>query len=105
MYICTLLIYRKTYSLILADRELDGGTLERFGRARLGRDPFPASAGLYLIDVTGAAGGIIRQGVIFKNIKGFNYSNEAAFTLTGATGPNNGPGFDPWTGRPANCRR
>jgi uncharacterized phage protein gp47/JayE len=70
----------------LADKEVDGGTLERFGRARLGRDPFPATAGIYLVDIKGVAGGVVRQGVIFKSTSGYNYSNEAAFTLTGATG-------------------
>lgn len=70
----------------LADPEVDGGTLERFGRAKLGRDPFPASQGLYLVDVTGVSGGVIRAGVVFKAANGYNYSNETALTLTGATG-------------------
>lgn len=70
----------------LADSEVNGGTLERFGRAKLGRDPFPASQGLYLVDVTGVVGGVIRAGVVYKAANGYNYSNEAAYTLTAPTG-------------------
>jgi len=70
----------------LAESELNGGTLERFGRARLGRDPFPPSQGLYLVDVTGVSGGVIRAGITFKAANGLNYSNENALTLTGTTG-------------------
>lgn len=70
----------------LADSEVDGGTLERFGRSRLGRDPFPASQGVYLIDITGAIGGTVAASIIFKSTSGFSYSNETAFTLTGTTG-------------------
>ena len=70
----------------LADSEVNGGTLERFGRAKLGRDPFPASQGLYLVDVTGVVGGVIRAGVVYKAANGYNYSNEAAYTLTAPAG-------------------
>lgn len=70
----------------LADTEVNGGTLERFGRARLGRDPFPASQGIYLLDITGSAGGTVQQGVIFKANNGYNYSVEASVTLTGSKG-------------------
>lgn len=70
----------------LADSEVNGGTLERFGRAKLGRDPFPASQGLYIADVTGVIGGVIRAGVVYKASNGYNYSNEVAYTLTASTG-------------------
>jgi len=70
----------------LAESELNGGTLERFGRARLGRDPFPASQGVYLLDVTGTIGGVIREGVIFKASNGYNYSNESSFTFDSSVG-------------------
>lgn len=70
----------------LADAEAKGGTLERFGRARLGRDPFPASQGLYYLTVTGSAGGTVNQGIIYKGSNGYNYSVEASVTLTGTTG-------------------
>lgn len=72
----------------LADTEANGGTLERFGRARLGRDPFPATQGIYLVDVTkdGADDAIISAGTTFKSLAGFLYSIETAQTITGAIG-------------------
>lgn len=70
----------------LADAEAKGGTLERFGRARLGRDPFPASQGLYYLTVTGSVGGTINQGIVYKGSNGYNYSVEASVTLAGTTG-------------------
>lgn len=39
--------------------ETKGGTLERFGRVRLRRNPFPAVAGKYTVTVTGTIGAII----------------------------------------------
>lgn len=50
-----------------ADSESIGGTLERFGRVKLGRNPFPAVAGQYTIQVTGPAGAIIKSQTIFKS--------------------------------------
>jgi len=70
----------------LADSEINGGTLERFGRAKLGRDPFPASQGVYLVDVAGSIGGIIRAGIVFRAGNGFNYVNETNLTLIATTG-------------------
>ena len=52
----------------LADPELLGGTLERFGRARLGRDPFPATQGTFELSVTGTAGSTIRAGLTLSLI-------------------------------------
>jgi len=66
----------------LADTEALGGTLERFGRAKLGRDPFPATQGLYSITVTGAIGGIISAGSTFKNDLNYLYTVDSTFTLT-----------------------
>ena len=37
----------------LAESELTGGTLERFGRIKLNRNPFSAVAGKYEVTVTG----------------------------------------------------
>ncbi len=51
-----------------ADPESKGGTLERFGRVRLNRNPFPAVAGQYTCSVTGTAGAILpAQTTIFKS--------------------------------------
>lgn len=49
-----------------ADPEAIGGTLERFGRIKLGRSPFPASAGVYDIQVTGTIGATIAANTTFK---------------------------------------
>lgn len=50
-----------------ADPESTGGTLERFGRIKLGRDPFPAAVGKYTITVTGTAGATIPAATTFKS--------------------------------------
>jgi hypothetical protein len=50
-----------------ADSELIGGTLERFGRIKLGRNPFPAVAGQYTVEVTGTAGAVIKASTTFKS--------------------------------------
>src|SRR5690349_13978165 len=43
---------QKNIFIDTADPEASGGTLERFGRIKLGRNPFPATAGQYEIQVT-----------------------------------------------------
>ena len=50
-----------------ADPESTGGTLERFGRIKLNRNPFPATAAKYDIDVTGTIGATIPAGTTFKS--------------------------------------
>lgn len=50
-----------------ADPEKFGGTLERFGRIKLGRNPFPATAGQYTVNITGTVGAIISAGTTFKS--------------------------------------
>lgn len=49
-----------------AEPEASGGTLERFGRVKLGRNPFPAVAGQYSITVTGDVGAVIPAQSTFK---------------------------------------
>lgn len=53
-----------------ADSELIGGTLERFGRIKIGRNPFPATAGQYSVSVTGSIGAIIPGASTFKSDDG-----------------------------------
>ncbi|HTH58234.1 MAG TPA: baseplate J/gp47 family protein [Cyclobacteriaceae bacterium] len=48
-----------------ADPEAQGGTLERFGRVKLKRDPFPAVSGVYNVTVTGSVGGVIPASTTF----------------------------------------
>jgi uncharacterized phage protein gp47/JayE len=50
-----------------ADSELHGGALERYGRIKLGRNPFPAVAGNYTVEVTGIVGSIINAKTTFKS--------------------------------------
>lgn len=73
-----------------ADPEALGGTLERFGRVKLNRNPFPAIAGQYTATVTGSIGSIIAAGTTFKSdddslSPGFLFILDNAFTLTGTT--------------------
>lgn len=53
-----------------ADPESKGGTLERFGRVKLGRNPFGAVAGQYAIVVTGTIGAVIKAQTTFKSNEG-----------------------------------
>lgn len=70
-----------------ADRESAGGTLERFGRVKLNRDPNPAVAGEYSCGVLGTAGSVISAGTTFKSSAnstspGKLFVIDADFTLT-----------------------
>jgi uncharacterized phage protein gp47/JayE len=51
----------------MATDEFQGGTLQRFGRIKLGRDPYPAVAGEYILNVTGTIGGVISKGQTFQS--------------------------------------
>jgi uncharacterized phage protein gp47/JayE len=50
-----------------ADTEASGGTLERYGRLKLARDPFPATAGEYNVTVTGTIASTIASNTTFKS--------------------------------------
>lgn len=50
-----------------AEPESIGGTLERFGRVKLNRNPFPAAAGQYTLQVTGTVGAAIPAQTTFKS--------------------------------------
>ena len=73
-----------------ADPEALGGTLERFGRVKLNRNPFSAIAGEYSVDVTGSIGAVIPAQTIFKSDDtsqnpGYLFVLDEAFTLTAIT--------------------
>ncbi len=75
----------------LADSEFIGGTLERYGRVKLGRNPFSATAGQYSITVTGSIGATIPAQTIFKsddssNNPGYLFTVDNAFTFVGTSG-------------------
>lgn len=73
-----------------ADPESQGGTLERFGRLKLQRDPFQAVAAQYVVQVTGTVGGIIAASTTFKSDDtsqnpGNLYILDNAYTLISTT--------------------
>lgn len=73
-----------------AQSELVGGTLERFGRVKLNRNPLPAQAGEYVITVTGDIGATIPAQTTFKSDDGSSnpgklYILDSDFTLSGTT--------------------
>lgn len=73
-----------------ADPEASGGTLERFGRVKLNRNPFPAVAGQYTVAVTGTIGAVIPAQTTFKSddtstSPGYLFILDSAYTLTATT--------------------
>lgn len=60
-------VLQKNIAPDTADPESTGGTLERWGRIKLNRDPFPATAGQYIVQVTGTVGATIAAGTTFKS--------------------------------------
>jgi hypothetical protein len=73
-----------------ADSESIGGTLERFGRLKLGRNPFAAQAAQYLVEVNGSIGAVINSQVTFKSdddslSPGIIYILDNPFTLSMTT--------------------
>ena len=50
-----------------AESEESGGTLERFGRVFIGRSRYPATQGLYEVQVTGTIGATIPPNTLFKS--------------------------------------
>lgn len=74
-----------------ADPEEKGGTLDRFGRVRLGRGRFPATQGIYTATVTGTATSVIPAGTTFLSDStslspGYLYILDNAYTMPGTTG-------------------
>lgn len=74
-----------------ADPASQGGTLERFGNVKLGRNPYPAIAGIYTLDVTGTAGGTIPEGAQYKSTSSstspdYLFIVETGVVLAGSTG-------------------
>lgn len=50
-----------------ADSEIIGGTLERYGLLKLGRSPYSATAGEYVVNVNGTIGAVIAPNTTFKS--------------------------------------
>lgn len=84
-------LIQKNIFIDTADPESRGGTLERFGRVKLGRNPYPAVAGQYAVAVTGISGGLITAKTIFKSddssaSPGFLFILDTDYSLSGTTG-------------------
>jgi len=67
-----------------------GGTLDRFGLVKLGRNRFQATAGIYKIQVTGSIGAVIPAGSTFKSddtslSTGYLFILDSAYTLIATT--------------------
>lgn len=82
-------LLQKNIFVDTADPESSGGTLERFGRVKLGRNPFPAVQGQYLVSVAGTVGAVIPAFTTFKSDdSALNaakiYQLDASYTLTGS---------------------
>lgn len=74
-----------------ADPVSMGGTLERFGLVKLGRNPNPAVAAKYNVTVTGSNGAVIQGGQTFKSDDsslnpGIMFVLDNTFTLSGTSG-------------------
>lgn len=79
-------VLQKNIFVDTADSEANGGALERFGRVKLGRNPFPAVAGEYVVTVTGTAGGVINASTTWKSDDaslhpGFLFILDDAYTM------------------------
>lgn len=90
LYYLRLGLLQKNIAPDTADSESVGGTLERFGRMQLNRDPFPAQAGQYIIRVTGEVGAVLRASLTFKSNDdslnpGVLFVLDNAYTLTTPT--------------------
>lgn len=83
-------LLQKNIFVDTADSESIGGTLERFGRIKLGRNPYPARAGVYVLKVTGSIGAVIKASTTFKSddsslSPGFLFVIDNDYTLVSTT--------------------
>lgn len=67
LYYLAIAKVQKNIFVDTADPQSIGGTLQRFGFVKLGRYPFPATAGEYQLNVSGTSGEIIPAGSVFKS--------------------------------------
>lgn len=72
-----------------ADPESQGGTLERYGRVKINRNPYPAKSGEYTVAVTGTNGSTIAGATTFKSNDdslnpGYLFVLDGDYILTGS---------------------
>lgn len=68
LFYLALLDVQKNIYPDLADSEKNGGSLERYGRVKLGRDPYPATQGVFKLTITGSIGAVIQINTQFKKL-------------------------------------
>jgi hypothetical protein len=91
LYYLAIANLQKNIFVDTAEPESIGGTLERFGRIKLGRNPFAAVAGQYEVTVTGNTGAIIKASTTFKSndsslSPGKLFVLDTEYTLPGTSG-------------------
>jgi uncharacterized phage protein gp47/JayE len=90
LYYLAIANLQKNIFVDTAEPESIGGTLERFGRVKLNRNPFPAQPGYYDLEVTGTISAVIPAQTTFKSnddsaAPGKLFILDEAFTLTTTT--------------------
>ncbi len=90
LYYLAIANLQKNIFVDTAEPESIGGTLERFGRVKLNRNPFPAQPGYYDLEVTGTISAVIPAQTTFKSnddsaAPGKLFILDNAFTLTSTT--------------------
>lgn len=90
LYYLAIANLQKNIFVDTAEPESIGGTLERFGRVKLNRNPFPAQPGYYDLEVTGTISAVIPAQTTFKSnddsaAPGKLFILDDAFTLTATT--------------------
>lgn len=91
LFYLALAMVQKNIFVDTADPESMGGTLQRFGRVKLNRDPFPATAGVYEATVTGETGAVIPARQTFKSNDDSSHPGklfilDTAYTMPSTTG-------------------
>lgn len=86
LFYLTLGSVQKNIAPDTAEEEANGGTLERWGRIKLGRNPTPSTNAIYNVIPTGSVGAIIKAGTTFKSDDsslnpGKLYINDSDYTL------------------------
>lgn len=91
LFYITIGLLQKNIFVDTADAEAIGGTLERFGRVKLNRNPTPTRAGQYTVTVTGTSGSVIDARTTFKSDDtatnaGKLFILDTEYTLSGTSG-------------------
>lgn len=86
LYYLAIAVLQKNIFVDTADSESNGGTLERFGRVKLGRNPRQATSGEYTLNITGSIGGVVLKGQTFKSNSGYIFETKAQVTLSSTSG-------------------